>query len=207
MTALNLKYSEEKILIVGPIYDQVKKLSNYPEWFANHNLIIFNGGLCYPNNDLSQIRDRIKIMDQYLQKSKVIYQVNDQDLLLMNRLWQANEAHDIQRWLYEKNNATIINFGKSQSYIIVTGGGVLPHMRRRDLWNNLETSFVSHWQGKPWHDSYGGGTGYIISNNPLSDRAPQFHNFSLQIGTNYNPDATIYAVQADHRGIGKIFSL
>lgn len=207
MTALDFKFFDQKLLVIGPIYDQVHKVANHPDWFDQHDLVIFNGNICYPNNDLSQIRDRIEIMNKYLMKSRVIYNLGDQDLILMKRLWETGEAPDIHAWIQNQSNAVIINFAKSQSHLIVTAGGVTPEMSRSDLQDNLEISFVSYLGGRPWHAVYGGGAGYVIANNPLSDQKPRFYPFSLQIGTNYNPQTTVYAVQAHSLGIGEIFYL
>lgn len=207
MTARGFKCFEQKVLVVGPIYDQVEKFSSHPDWLEKHDIIIFNGNLSYPNEDLSQVRARLRVMDRYLENPKVIYNLGDQDLILMKRLWETNQASDIHHWLQGRTNVIILDFAKSQSHTVVTGGGVLPQMARGDLWSNLETSFVSNLDGRPWHDSYGGSVGYVISNNPLSDQKPKFHRFSLQMGTNYNPQATVYAVQVDYHGIGEIFSL
>lgn len=207
MSVLALKYFNQKLLVVGPLYDQIDKLSKHPAWFSNYDQIVFNGNLCYPNQDLGQVRDRIKIMDQYLQSPKVIYNLGDQDLILMKRLWESGETPDILHWLKNRSNVVMIDFAISQSTLIITGGGVTPKMVRAGLQVNLETSFVSYLGGRPWHELYGGGSGYIIANNPLTQNSPKFYNYSVQIGTTYSPETTVYAVEAHSRGMGNIFSL
>ena len=206
MVAFRFKYTNQKILVVGPIYDQVERLIQHPDWFADHDQIIFNGNLCYPCDSLHDVRDRLKIMDTYLQSNKVIYNLGDKDLILMKRLWETGEAPDIYQWLKIRGNVILIDF-ESQSTLAITAGGVTPQMTRSGLQDNLESSFVSNLGGRAWHELYGGGSGYIIANNPLTQNKPKFYNYSVQIGTIYSPDTSVYAVQAHSRGIGSIFSL
>jgi hypothetical protein len=207
MSILGLKCFNEKLLVVGPIYDQIDKLSEHSNWFSDHDQVIFNGNLCYPNHNLDQVRERIKTMNKYLQFKNIIYNLGDQDLILMKKLWESGEAPDILRWLCDRNNVIMIDFAYSQSTLIVTSGGITPKMARSGLQDNLEISFVNHLGGRPWHELYGGGCGYIIANNPLTQNRPIFYNHSIQIGTIYNTQTTVYAVQAHSRGLGNIFSL
>ena len=206
MTALHFKYINQKILVVGPLYDQVDKLALHPDWFVGHDLIIFNGNLSYPHDSLHDVRTRIKVIDNYLQPGRVIYNLGNQDLILMKRLWETGEAPDIYQWLQIKSNVVMIDFA-SQSSLTITGGGVVPQMARSSLQDNLEISFVSSLGGRAWHELYGGGCGYIIANNPLTQNKPKFYNYSVQIGTIYSPHTNVYAIQAHSRGLGNIFSL
>lgn len=206
MPALRLKNLNQKILVIGSLYDQVDKLTQHPNWFTDHEQIIFNGNLCYPDNNLHEIRSRIKVVDTYLQLGNVIYNMGDKDLLLMKKLWESGEAPDIYHWLRIKSNIVIIDFA-SQSSLTITNGGVTPQMTRSGLQDNLETSFVSNLEGRAWHELYGGGCGYIIANNPLTQNKPKFYNYSVQIGTIYCPNTAVYAIQAHAHGLGHTFSL
>lgn len=207
MNPQGLKVFDQKILVVGPIYDQIDKVSNRINWISQHGIIIFNGNLTYPHDDLSQVRERIKIMDDWIQSGKVLYNVGDQDLILMKKLWDAREAPDIQAWLRGRSNVVMINFAKTQSNLIVTAGGVTPQMRLADLQDNLETSFVTRIGGRPWHELYGGGLGYIVANNPLTESQPKYYNFSLQIGNAYSPNVKIYAAHIQSLGVKEIICL
>jgi len=108
--------------------------------------------------------------------------------------------------LISKPNVIIINF-VSQSSLIVTCGGVLPKMTKSQLSDNLETSFISNIENKPWHKFYGGGYGYIISNNPLTDKEPAFYNYSAQIGNVYSKSCQVYAQEVDQFGLKKTILL
>lgn len=63
--------------------------------------------------------------------------------------------------------------------------------------------FVSFIDEKPWHETYNGNNGYIISNNPISCEEPKFYNYSCRIGhTN-----KIFAQEVDQYGLKNTFEL
>jgi hypothetical protein len=206
MVALTVKNYKQKILIVGPIYDQWSVIAANQNILEQHQLIIFNGNLCYPNHDLTAVAQRIELMDQYLKPQKAIYNLGDQDLLLMKKLHRTREANDILQWLQSKSNVVMIGFD-TQSKLIITGGGLTPEMTPQDLQDNIETTFVSNINNKPWHQGYGGAYGYIVSNNPLTKAYPQFYNYSVQMGNSYQEKTPVYAIRAGRHGIGRVFSL
>lgn len=206
MPALTLQNSNHKILVVGPLYDQIKKLEVIENIADKYDIIIFNGNLCYPNNNLLEIEDRIEKIDKYLKTGKFIYNLGNYDLLLLKQLEIENKQEKIENWLKNKPNVVIINF-ESQSSLIVTCGGILPKMTKADLYNNLETSFISKVNDKIWHYLYGGSYGYIISNNPLTDNYPSFYNYSAQIGNKYSENVKVYAQEVDQYGLKKTILL
>ena len=55
MVALIIEKSYEKTLVVGPIYDKIELLESHKKLWEQQELIIFNGNLCYPNDNLDQI--------------------------------------------------------------------------------------------------------------------------------------------------------
>lgn len=206
MVALTVKNFTKKILVVGSFYDKIEILQTYQNLWDQHDLIIFNGNLCYPNDNLELVERRIEKMDNLLQTGKFIYNLGNQDLMLMKRLSDNSKYTAIINWLKNKSNVIIIDF-LNQSSLIITNGGVTPEMKRTDLYNNIETSFVSFVDNKSWHQQYGGNYGYIISNNPLTHDPPKLYNFSIQLGNIYSDKSQIYAVQIEQHGIGQIFSL
>jgi hypothetical protein len=206
MVALIIEKFEKKALVVGPIYDKIEILHSQKKLWEQQELIIFNGNLCYPNDDLNQVEKRIEIMDDLIQSGKVIYNLGDQDLLLLRRLDQNRQYPKIRNWLQNKSNVVIIKY-LTQTQLVITNGGVLPTMQQKDLHHNFETSFISNINNQPWHRQYGGSYGYIISNNPLTQEAPEYHNFSLQLGNVYHQKSLTYAAQVGQYGIERIFSL
>ena len=206
MVALIIEKFEKKTLVVGPIYDKIEILQSHKKLWDQQELIIFNGNLCYPNDNLEQVEKRIEIMDDLIESGKVIYNLGDQDLLLLRRLDQNRKNPRIKNWLQNKSNVVIIKY-LMQTQFIITNGGVLPTMRQKDLHHNFETTFISNIDGQPWHHKYGGSYGYIISNNPLTQEMPQYHNFSLQLGNTYHQKSSTYAARVGQYGVEHIFSL
>jgi len=121
-------------------------------------------------------------------------------------LININSNDPIHKWLSTKSNIVMINF-TNQSSLIITGGGIVPNMTKSDLHNNIETSFVSTINEKPWHQTYGGGYGYIISNNPLTTKEPQFYHYSAQIGNSHNENTQVYAQEVDQFGLKRTILL
>lgn len=204
MTALTINNSSHKILVVGPIYDRLDKLQATEKLMDNYDYIVFNGNLCYPCYDLDKIKQRIDVMNSLIESGKIIYNLGNHDLWLMNDLKSSNSI--VKSWLESKPNVTIFNF-VNQTSLIITCGGLVPKMNKQDLNDNLEISFVSRLDNKPWHNFYGGGFGYVISNNPLTGCPPTFYNFSAQIGNLYSSEVKVYAQEADQYGLKKTILL
>ncbi len=207
MTAHILNKNMNKVLVVGPIYDKMEKLHNAINMIPYYDHIIFNGGLCYPNNNPLEVIDRLSQMDKLIKTKKVIYNVNAYDLICAKEFYNKKDYSEIVNWVWSKPNVVILNFSTLQTTTIVTGGGIFPSMNQSNLMNNLETSFISKINGISWHQLYGGMCGYIISNNPLTFKEPQFHRFSAQIGNDYGPETQVYAQELDGLGLKKTILL
>jgi hypothetical protein len=207
MTAYILKKNMNKILVVGPIYDKLEKLNNVSNMISDYDQIIFNGGLCYPNTDPSEIKSRLLQMDKLIRTKKVIYNVDAHDLKCAKDFATEKEYSEIVDWVWSKPNVIIVYFTKQQTTTIITGGGLSSSMNQFNLTDNLETSFISKIDGVSWHQVYGGMSGYIISNNPLTFQKPQFHRFSAQIGNDYGPETQVYAQELDGLGLKKTILL
>lgn len=201
MTARILSKNMNKVLVIGPIYDKMEKLLNVSNMVSNYDQIIFNGGLCYPYNNPLEIKARLFQMDKLTKTKKVIYNIDAHDLRCANEFYSKSEHSHIVEWIWSKSNVVVINFIKQQTTTIVTGGGISPLMNQYTLTDNLETSFISKVNGINWHQLYGGMSGYIISNNPLTFKAPQFYKFSVQIGNAYGPETKVYAQELDGLGL------
>jgi hypothetical protein len=188
MVAKIIKNIKNKVLIVGPIYDKLNKLSNVI--IDNYDLIILNGNVSYPNDN---VENRINVIEELIKTNKVIYNLGNFDL--KNNL----------NWFKNKPNVVIIEFARGTK-LIITSGGITPQMKSNKLMNDLETTFVSNIDNKPWHDSYNGSHGYVISNNPLTNKYPQFYNYSAQIGNTYE-SGKVYAQEADANGLLQTIAL
>jgi hypothetical protein len=206
MSCLILRKNLSKVLVIGPIYDKLEKLKRAGNLIENYDLTIFNGSLCYPNDDLDQVEQRIELMNEFLKTGKVVYNLSNYDLELSHLLYEKKQGPKIQYWLQDKPNVVIIEF-KNQSNCIITSGGMNPKFNRESLLDNIETSFISNINGVPWHKTYSGLYGYVISNNPLTDKEPQFHSYSAQIGNVYNSETQVYAQEVEPFGLKRTILL
>ena len=198
MVAQILRNVSEKILIVGPVYDKIDKLLKVETLIPNYQYVIFNGNLYYPFCDLFKLQERIDIMTRLIKTGKVIYNLGNYDLMLLEGLMQ--EFPDaIAEWYIQQPNVVMIEFTNS-TQLMVTSGGVIPKMTKEKLMDNVETSFVTNVKDKPWHELYKGAFGYIISNNPLSSEPPEFYNHSMRIGTTKESE-TVFAQEAGQFGL------
>lgn len=195
--------STNKILIIGPVYNKTKAISEAVKYFDSYDRTIFNGNLCYPFDEM--VGQRIEIMDKYLQNEKIIYNLGNYDLQFLRKIEESGESPAICKWLKKQSNVIIVQMENQN--VIVTCGGITPKMNKQELSDNLETTFVSTIDGLPWHRSYGGAFGYVISNNPLTNEKPQFYNFSTQMGNIYGENLKVYAQEVNQRGLGKTILL
>jgi hypothetical protein len=207
MTAHIVSKNVNKVLVVGPVYDKTEKLNRVQNMIPNYDYVIFNGGLCYPNENILEVKQRTNRMDQLIKTGRVIYSADAHDLKLASSLYAADSDPQLLNWILSKPNVVIVNFVKSQTTTIITGGGVGPKMNREVLMDNLETTFISKINGVSWHKIYGGTYGYIISNNPLTLKEPQFYSFSAQIGNSYGPETQVYAQEVEGLGLKRTILL
>jgi hypothetical protein len=188
MPALTLRKIEGEILITGAIYDQVDKLSKLKQLTSKYQLIIINGDICYPEGN---IQERMNLISDLCQDSQIIYNLGKNDLLESK---QNNSS-----W-FNKPNVVIVEF-VNQSGLIITNGGLTPPMNLDSLKDNLETTFVNYIDHKPWHESYYGFYGYVISNHPLTETQPEFYNHSLQLGSKYKINGNVFAQEVNQYGL------
>ncbi len=202
MPSLILRENINKILVVGPIYDNINVFSFIEKNIAHYDYIIINGSLCYPYDNINFVRDRIKQVDKLLLSNKIIYNASNYDYELLATLYANNSDKDIQNWINLKPNVIVVNF-TNQTTAIITSGGVTPQMNKTSLNENIETSFISYINRKPWHLLYNGMYGYIVSNNPLTNEEPIFYKYSAQIGNKYSENTNVFAQEVDKFGLKK----
>lgn len=205
MTAKILNHLIQKILVVGPIYDQLEKMVNAEKLFSQYERVIFNGNVCYPDDNMKKVQTRIELINIYCQRNS-IYNLGNYDLKLLTKLEESDKYPKVQKWLKNQNNVVVANYQNHTSYII-TCGGITPKMTKEELLTGMETTFVSKVNDAPWHRWYGGGYGYVISNLPLTVNEPQFYNFSCQIGNVYSEKVSVYAQEVGPGGLGATIPL
>lgn len=180
------------VLIIGSVYDKIEKLREKVDK-DNYDLILLNGNICFPSDDISSIKERIDIVNEII-SHKVIYISGRKDFESINSL---NEEF-ITSWVLSNPNVVFLHF-KNGSKIIVMDGGIHPNMNLKEIQNSVEISFVSKINGIPWHKYYNGRFGYIISNKP-EENDVNYYGYSAQIGTEYDSNKT-FAVEANKFGI------
>lgn len=195
MTAIILSKPLRKFLVIGPIYNKLDKLSKIDNLLSQYDYIIFNSGL-FPSEDIRQAKESIQQFTEWSRGKKVIYINGRSDLLLLNK----TEDKNITRWIYNNCNVVIASFDSRN--VVITDGGIPNDIKGMyELTDNLEVSFVSFFDDKPWHNSYNGGLGYVIANNPLTNKPPEYYNYSMQMGNLYEPNAAVYAQEVDEIGL------
>jgi hypothetical protein len=202
MPAFVLPPQFHKILVVGPLYNNINKLARLEKNASQYDWIIFNGGLCYPPYDIEEIKLRITKMKEFITKYRSLYLVGRFDYLLLTQ----TQDHELEHWITNSFNVALIDF-PNRNIVVVDGGIPNSITKRIELFNNLEVSFTCHINNQPWHQDYNNRVGYVISNNPLTHKPPQYYLHSMQLGNRYNTEANTYAVEVDEIGLKKTITL
>ena len=192
MPATIISQPLQKILVVGSVYDQIEALTVIDKISHQYDWIVINGNVCYPNDGAEK---RVGAIKEFISSHKAIYLAGRFDYRFAN---QANQ--DIKTWIFSLPNIAIFDF--STRPVIVTDGGIPKGCEhRKQLMDNIEPSFVSNIDDKPWHLSYNGGLGYVISNNVPTNHMPNYYAHSMQLGQIYEPNGKVYAKEVDGVGL------
>lgn len=188
----------DKILIIGPIYDNSNIFEKIDKISNQYDFVILNGNISFPINE-NHIQNQIEHINTF---KNIIYNIGDLDLKLIHLKQDDYKFNNIIKWLESKSNI-VIAINQYKQKILIMSGGISPDMKESNLINNVEISFISNIDNQPWHKKYGGGFGYVISNNPLTSSYPVFYDFSTQIGNNFGKDNQIYGQEILKTGLGK----
>ena len=186
----------ENLLVVGPFYNKLEKLAEIVKWLPEYDCIIFNDGIAYTYDNIESIIYRTKVMDQLLETKKVIYNKGNIDCKIFNQLDWSNPQHlYLEHWLKDKPNLVSINLNDSYQ-LLITSGGIPPEIYSiNKLYEKaVQASFTEH----P-HETYSGGLGYVISNQPYTKWAPKYYRYSVQMGNTI--EGQVYALKVNKNGI------
>ena len=190
MPALFLKNSE-KILVIGSIHHQMDILDKIQDLTSQYDYVVVNGGLQY-SSDFEKIKNTFS-------HPQIIYCAGRNDLL---ELTSSTLGEEIMQWIKIRPTIIIVDFENRP--VIIVDGGILNTIKQRiELLDNIELSFVSYIEDKPWHQLYGGKFGYVISNNPITNKPPQYYPNSLQLGH----QEYVYAQEVDSKGLKRLICL
>lgn len=192
MTALILPKPFQKLLVTNSIHSKFEKINLIENIISNYERIIINGGIANLNDNLADIKTRIVKINQLINERGAIYILGRSDLEFL----QQTNDDDVIKWFCQCPNIVIVNF-LSHTVLITDGGIPLGIKHINQLLENIEVSFVSQINGKPWHYYYNGGLGYVISNNPISDKSPEYYNYSMRLGNK----SDLYCQEFDEIGL------
>lgn len=195
MTATTLHNFSGQLLIVGPLYNNLEKLSQVEDLANQYDHVIINSGLLFPS--MNQVEERIARIQETLEDSKITYLIGRQDLTLWSQLEAQSET---AKWIINRPNVAIVKWEAGYQVIVVDGGLTNKVSTLDDLTDNLETSFVIDW-----HQQYNGKMGFVVSNKPLTTVKPKPYRFSLQIGN--LPNCSTYGIVLDQYGLNRTISL
>lgn len=196
MTIPKIELKNETLLIVGPIYDKIEKLNEIDKLYDKNKIIVFLGDICFPGTS-AEITERIKILNEFMEKHNSYYIVGDKDLIFNKNPLSSNNL------INENLLALKCNFDNN-SMLLLLHGGVLNHTLEKI--NDIEIAFITDNPeiNKPWHISYNGRLGYIISSH-CYDSEVKHYNFSSSLDTKAY-ETNILAIQEfDKNGLGKTY--
>ena len=191
MSAIVLPKNLQKILVVGPSYNQLNKIDKLID---KYDYIILNSGMFHPSMTKEQTEIYFNILKELLLSSKIVYINGRYDYLLSNNTNNIN----IKNMILNGYNLAILEF-VNRNVLIMDGGIPINIKTKNELLDNIEISFTTNINNKTWHQSYNGKFGYIISNNPITSSFPRFYNYSMQLGSEYGK--TVYAQEVEEIGL------
>lgn len=183
MTIFSLPQGLKKILILAPLHNKINIIDRLEELLIEYDWVILNGGISSSSNNINDLLEKISKMQDLIKKLPITYNIDNIDLINITNI----DNQFIEDWI--KSNPNIISIKFPQRNILVVNGGIPNHIRTmEELSNNFEVSFVSKLNNKPWHTSYNGRFGYVISNANIEEKLHKFYNYSMQLGNGSGPN-------------------
>jgi hypothetical protein len=192
-TVISLK-SNQRALVVGHLNGNVRKLQQASYLGSDYDWLVLNGGAFSSDNSSSELLTRLDLLQQI---PRMTYVLGRSDYLA----WEKINCPKLLAWLETQANLAILSFPSRE--VLIMDGGLTNGLSKQQLENNPEISFISQIDNKPWHQSYNGGLGYAISNNPLTNY-PKHWKHSLQLGSD---QAQVFVQEVDGIGLKRILTL
>lgn len=197
----------ERILVIGPIYNKMEKLLALKTIIKPDDILVFMGNISFPYKIGSEVTKRINQLDAFCDDKKAYYIVGDLDLIFKSK--NAGSNPDVCGWLQYKSLGLKFSF-ENNTNIIVINGSILPEYKKiENLNNNLEISFYKiDDEGKHWHDTYDGRFGFVVSNYPYSlNNKIKIYNHSVSLNTRCNETNILAVQEITNKGLGQTFYL
>lgn len=168
---------ENNVVIVAPIYNKIDKLVKIENIISKNTILILNGDVCYPYENIQEIENRIKTLNAFIEKYSAYYLIGNKDLLCLS----DNKYNNfIKKWIDKQKLTLTIKFNNN-TITTILHGGITESMKSFEDLNNLEVCFVNKIDNRLWHESYNGRFGDIISSNPNSKDGIKFFNHSISL--------------------------
>ena len=187
--------SNQRALVVGHLGGIVRKLQRAVFLASDYNWLVLNSGVFDPNISSSEILIRLDLLASIPQMT---YVIGRSDYLT----YVYSNCTEYITWFEQQCNLAILSFPSRE--VLILDGGLSNNLSRQQLENNIELGFISNIDNKPWHQSYNGGLGFAISNNPPTN-SPKHWKYSVQLGSKNR--AQVFAQEVDGIGLKRILTL
>ena len=196
ITKLNL--TNQTILVVSPLYDQIDKLHQINTLCNEQSIIIFMGDICFPYKQTYEIVPRINILQAFMEDKSAYFVVGNHDLTYVAKC--ANIHADVCMWLQCQPRILKINYANGSNYLFLHGGIKPDHKTQNDLEEDLEVSFL-----EKWHSDYDGRFGFVISSHPSQENHQiKKYPHSLSVDTSAHQSKSIAIQEITTQGLGKL---
>jgi hypothetical protein len=202
--------NDERLLIVGPLYDRLEKLTSLKQICQPNDILVFLGDTCYPYKNTTEVVKRLNELTTFFEGKTSYYLLGEKDLLFKSQIKTAHsDAYD---WLHYKLLGVRFIYN-NQSSVLMIHGGILPkHRKLSDLNNDPEVSFITETGEEiNWHKKYDGRFGYVISSHPASKEAEGakvgHYKYSSSLDTLCYESGILAVQEFTCKGLGQTFYL
>jgi UDP-2,3-diacylglucosamine pyrophosphatase LpxH len=199
MKIRKIKLQEERILVVGPIYDKIDKLYAINDLCQKDDIVVFLGDIAHPYQNTIDIMKRITTLMTFCEGKNTHYILGDYDFIFKNKASSSNlDACD---WFARQLLGVRFTYANDTNILVIHGGILAKHKKLEDLEQDPEISFV-----KNWHTKYDGRFGYVVASHPAAkNNKIKTYNYSASLDT-LCYESNVLAVQAiNNKGLGETF--
>jgi len=196
ITKLNL--TNQTILAISPLYDQIDKLHQIKTLCTEQTVVVFMGDICFPYKQTYEIVPRVNILQAFMEDKSAHFVVGNHDLIYAAKC--ANIHADICEWMHLQPRVLKISYSNGSNYLFLHGGIKPDHKTLNDLENDLEVSFLEQW-----HSDYDGRFGFVVASHPTQENhqiQKYPHSLSLDTSAHQNKKVAIQEITA--QGLGKV---
>lgn len=208
MQIRNIQLKNQRLLIVGPIYNRTDKLAALEKFYNPGDILVFIGDIAYPYKYFSDVTKRIHELQGFAEGKKFFYILGDKDLLFMKQTYTSHA--DTYDWFNQQTIAIRFTFENNSSVLVLHGGIMMKHKILEELNGDLELSFVNNLPDskKNWHKNYDGRFGYVVSSHPANKKnKPEMYNYSSSLDTNCHESNILVVQELNDKGVVETFEI